>query len=486
MDILSNIKIGLIAVGVAISSLFGAQPVQPSPNLGGTFVTPEVRALFTTSLASKITSTDTSMTLVSATDKDGNTLASSTYGFIIDEGTSVEEFVLADCTGTTCTNMTRGVSVSTGTTSVSTLKFEHRRGASVKITTAPSLVFAMNVLKGKQNLENVIRYDSSVATTTIDNDNRNLVNYELLAYTAFNGAGVIDASATQKGVVELATQVETASSTSNGSAGVLVIPASNATSTYNDATAPLRVVVTQNNGKIDQNFLPSTSVSTSSLAQFATSSINIGAFSAWDGFFKQRVVITTTGTTTFARPSGVNKVWVEVIGGGGKGGGASVGGSTAAAGGAAGAGGYAQEIVDLSATSSVQVYVAPAVTSGNGDRTTFGTIGFQFLSASGGTAGTDEGAGGLGGIGTGGDINMRGGSGQEGHAESSVRQWPGTVGGSSFYGSGGKGGECFGSGVSSAGGAGNNYGGGGGGGCADNSTSASGGDGAQGIIIIRW
>ena len=64
--------------------------------LGASFQTPEVRALFETTLASAISSSATSFTLTSATDIDGTALASSTYAFIIDEGTSVEEFVLAD------------------------------------------------------------------------------------------------------------------------------------------------------------------------------------------------------------------------------------------------------------------------------------------------------------------------------------------------------------------------------------------------------
>ena len=50
---------------------------------GATLKIPVPIALFETTLASSITSGATSMTLTSATDKDGNTLASSTYAFII-------------------------------------------------------------------------------------------------------------------------------------------------------------------------------------------------------------------------------------------------------------------------------------------------------------------------------------------------------------------------------------------------------------------
>lgn len=147
----------LISVLVGVTVSYGATVE---------FATPV--ALFETTLASRITTTDTSMTLTSATTKDGTTLASSTYGFIIDEGTASEEFVLADCTATACTNMTRGVSVVTGTSSVTALKQEHRRGASVKITDAPLLVQIARILLGAGKLPSALTFSAtqSVASST--------------------------------------------------------------------------------------------------------------------------------------------------------------------------------------------------------------------------------------------------------------------------------------------------------------------------------
>lgn len=302
LDILTTIKIGIISVALGAASLFGWVPETQAPAIsqstdsvlvGGTFQTPSTVGLFTTSLAAKITSSDTSMTLVSSLDKEGVALASSTYGFIIDEGTSVEEFVLADCTGTACTNMTRGVSVTTATSSVSSLKFEHRRGASVKITTHPAVVFAINVLKGKQNIEMPLKYSSSVSTTTLAADRNSIASAGLVADTAFASAGVIDATTAAKGVSELATQIETASSTSQGSSGVLVIPASYATSTFNSVTAPLRVVVTRNDGRIDGGFVASSTgfsvagnLQVSATSTLATTTIN--------SFIPQGLMSTTT------------------------------------------------------------------------------------------------------------------------------------------------------------------------------------------------
>lgn len=126
-------------------------------------------ALFETTLASRITTTDTSMTLTSAMTKDGTNLASSTYGFIIDEGTASEEFVMADCTGTTCTNMSRGISVVTGTSTVTALKKEHRRSASVKMTDAPILVQLYSIMAGLQNLVNQFNYNTDIQHATTSN-----------------------------------------------------------------------------------------------------------------------------------------------------------------------------------------------------------------------------------------------------------------------------------------------------------------------------
>lgn len=126
-------------------------------------------ALFQTSLATAITPTATAMTLVSGLTNDGTTLSSSTYGFIIDEGTSVQEFVRADCTNTVCQGMQRGISVVTGTSSVTALQFAHRRGASVKITDAPLLLKLTSIITGAEQFPNVLSYASNVAIATSSN-----------------------------------------------------------------------------------------------------------------------------------------------------------------------------------------------------------------------------------------------------------------------------------------------------------------------------
>ena len=229
-------------------------PVEIKDSVGSTFQTPEARALFETSLSSKISSTATTFTLTNATDKDGNTLASSTYGFIIDEGTADEEIILADCTATACTNATRGLSSNTGTTTVSALKKAHRAGANIKITDAPLLLFVKNALKGKQNLENILTYDSALSFTVGSNQLASVLYADTLSF-----AGAPNGSETAKGIYELSTAAETADGVSTGStAARLVIPTSAATSTYQGGSSN-KVVVTGAQNTIDANFIATSS-----------------------------------------------------------------------------------------------------------------------------------------------------------------------------------------------------------------------------------
>lgn len=215
---------------------------------------PKPKALFETSLQDSISSSASSMTLVSSTDKDGNTLASSTYGFIIDEGAANEELVLAACTGTACTFLVRGVSVDTGTSTVAALAKSHRRGAPVKITDAPLLLTAYNLLNGSQDLPRPIRYSSSITNAQISADNENLVNYNLLAATSFSGT--VDSSGTVKGIVELVTGNEAASTTGIGGGDTTAALALySGITTANPQSSGYWAIMTRNDGKIDINHL---------------------------------------------------------------------------------------------------------------------------------------------------------------------------------------------------------------------------------------
>ena len=176
----------------------------------------------------------------------------------------------------------------------------------------------------------------------------------------------------------------------------------------------------------------------------------------------------------------VKSIEVEIVGGGGGGGYAKASSNFNAAGGGGGAGGYSKKFIPITSQTPIPFTVGQGGTgavvdagsSGQaGGTTTFGT-GF---SATGGTGGnsaisvatsTSVGAGGTAGIGTGGDINARGGPGQAG-----VSEKPSIAGGTV---GGGPGGSSI---ISGQGGP----GGGGPGG----STTGNGNRGNDGIVIVR-
>lgn len=339
---------------------------------------------------------------------------------------------LSDTTAT-LSGCTRGLSPITPYTASTTLAFSHAGGSQVIVSNPPQL------------------YDS-------------IIDY----VDAATVAGAVDASLTAKGILEVASAQEAASTTATGGGSTsapLALTTTLSTSTYNAATAGLKVVMTQNDGKIDNNFL-----------NFSTTT-SIGAFPVWQ-VGKQKQIITTTGTSTFTVPSGITKLLVEVVGGGGPGGSCdSIGSDCGGAGG--GGGGYSSEVVDVTGTTTIQVYVGTA-----GQWTTFGTNGF-YLYATGGSGGGSNGTpatlGGTPGCGFSGDINICGTAGTNGIGAATV-QSSGT-GGSSHYGGGGRGSISEGTGGS----AGSLYGGGGGGGLQGGATGGgTGGAGSQGIAIIRW
>jgi len=142
----------------------------------------------------------------------------------------------------------------------------------------------------------------------------------------------------------------------------------------------------------------------------------------------------SSGSYTWTKPAGVNKIKVIVTGGGGGG----VGGVSNDNGGAGGgAGGTAIKVIDVSSVSTVAVTVGaggPGAgttgTGGNGGTTSFGS----YLSATGGLGGrnsnNDRRYGGRGGLGAGGNINLYGGSGVAGSYGATN---PSGVGGAASY-----------------------------------------------------
>lgn len=191
------------------------------------------------------------------------------------------------------------------------------------------------------------------------------------------------------------------------------------------------------------------------------------------------------GTYQWSVPVGVKKVLAKVQAGGGPGG-YCHGNTTGTNGGAAG--GYAEGIFDVSATTSVQVIVGATTTSGTtqtfGTNSSFGLGTFE--SAIGGQAGVVYNAGGsggnqdngaVGGLATGGSINNQGSDGYSGLTITTT-QWWGGIGGSSVYGGGGRQNSGDARGFGS---------GGGGGSCGTGGTfTGTGGLGMPGIVTLEY
>lgn len=222
------------------------QEASPLITLGATL--PSGVAVFQTSLQSAITTSATSMTLTQNSVRGGGTL-SGYQCFTVDEGTSIAEYICGTVSGTAVTDLVRGVDPITATTTNNTLKFAHRRGAVVKITDFPILQIMRNQLNGMESIPNPLFYTGNLTMSS----STQLVTKKYVDDT--NNSGASDADTGTKGLVEIATALEVASSTSVGGTGAyLAIPASQATSTPGNSTT-LNVVVTKNNGKIDQGFL---------------------------------------------------------------------------------------------------------------------------------------------------------------------------------------------------------------------------------------
>lgn len=258
----------LITVGLAISSFFGAHQ---SPMVGA--VVPVTSAFYSDSLQSGINPTATSFTLVKGKDSAGNSL-SGTYGFVIDQGSPSQEIVY--CTtvsGTSVTGCSRGIDLTTGTSTVLALEQTHNRGATVQITTAPVVNILANIMRGVESINQPIFYQSGVSSSTLATNGKNLASVDLVNYVGTTGCA--NASEGVRGCVDLATGLQAASSTSVGSTGSrLAIPSSLATSTPGNSTGKGNIVSVQDNGKIHQNFLDLTQAFTFSGANIFTSSTN--------------------------------------------------------------------------------------------------------------------------------------------------------------------------------------------------------------------
>lgn len=381
---------------------------------------PAVIANFETSLASSITDSATSMTLVSFTDKDGNDLTTGTYyGFTIDEGTANEEHVIGMATSSNVvTNMTRGVSVTTGSTSVTALQKTHRRGASVKITDAPSLVLISLILRGEEEV-------NYTPTATGHLTTKDYVDSLAL------GTTTVAALETDDGIVELATQLEMASSTNLGGSGSSLVLQSQYATSSPGTTGAWVPITDPTTGLLTAAIMPTTFTANTTFS----GTLTVGSELVTDMHMYMDWA-STTGTSTWSVPSGVTRIKVTLIGPGGDG---STGnaGTPGTAGSGGGAGGICIEYIDVSATSTLQYHLGTYP-----EYSWFGgTYDSPMMQANAGNPGAAAGgAGGSGGTATGCDIAVTGTGGDPGINDSNSDAYLfGGSGGYSPYGEAGRG-----------------------------------------------
>lgn len=155
---------------------------------------------FDTQLASLASIGDTTATLVSATDDDGNALPTGTYGFTIDAGNSSKEYIICTLTSTALTSI-QSISRQ-GVTSTGFAR-SHRRGAKVTLTDWAIIKRILNNLDGTTGFNSLVKlgYDADPGLTSGDTTKFATVQY--VNDTA--SAGTPDASTTVKGKSKLST-----------------------------------------------------------------------------------------------------------------------------------------------------------------------------------------------------------------------------------------------------------------------------------------
>ena len=266
---------------------------------------PQGSAVFQTSLLTAISASDVSMTLVANSLRGGSVLS----GFncvTMDEGSASAEYVCGTISGTAVTAMVRGIDPQTGTSSVASLKFAHRRGSSIKITDFPLLQILRNQINGSETIANLIQY---AVGTNCSGASANTAICPKAYMDALAVGSAVSANETTQGFVQGATALQQASSTAVGSTGsFLFVQAKYASSSpvvgcavgYTAIFGAGCVPVAGLDGKINPNYIATSSaynyVWAGSHVFTATSTFAYYFGDGYDG-----ASTTVSGTTTLSR-----------------------------------------------------------------------------------------------------------------------------------------------------------------------------------------
>lgn len=235
---------------------------------------------YKTTLSRSISSTASTIYVSSLTTKDNHVLTMADLGtkafFTLEPGSNKEEIVMATGVGTlSWTSVTRGLSFSgTSTAAVTANQKSHSAGSAIVMSNVHYVYDELVDKDTADTIDGLKTYSTypriqTYAAPTVDEQ---MAVKKYVDDVALQSAP--DATATVKGVTELATGAEAAAgATAGGTTGGLVLPASLATTTAN--VAGNHVAITDTDGKLKQDLLDLTEDFTfSGDNTFATSTFN--------------------------------------------------------------------------------------------------------------------------------------------------------------------------------------------------------------------
>jgi len=273
---LDTITKAILAPFLLVSSLIIGQPAEPPTQFDNLGAVQTVAGKNYFLSGGGVGSSDTSITLTKfQTPVSNYDLAMADFGEIgyltLEPGSATRQEIVSftgitqnsDDTAT-LTGVTRGLSVISPYTASTTLQKAHPGGSVVVISNPPQLYETFANLNNAETIDAVWTFDADrppildeTGKTASSSDQ--LVSKEYVDNVTNQGAATSTESV--GGIVELATQIEVASSTATTADKPLVLQAQNATSTPQAAcdsssnAGALCVVVGENDGKLNQGWL---------------------------------------------------------------------------------------------------------------------------------------------------------------------------------------------------------------------------------------
>ena len=308
----------IVSAGIFLGSLFGyKQPVDLgafNPTGGGTY-----------RLQSSIGLSDTSLTLSSFKEPISNipyTMnylnSSIEYGTLEPSNATKKEFISFSTItqnsdgSATLGGVTRGLGFSYPYTASSTLQQTHSGQSIFILSNPPQLT---NQYANKANNDTITgawvftstaipTYNSAPSFTT----NLQIIDKQYADALAI--AGAPDSNGTTKGLVEMATTNETASSTATGDTTAPLVPP-NTSFSAQPTNSGYTIPVTRNNGKLDENFI-ATSTTDYDWARVGIATTSVGTELGVNGNAVIAATTTTGGlvaTTTAVNIGGISYEW---------------------------------------------------------------------------------------------------------------------------------------------------------------------------------